>query len=280
MPKQKTHTKYERIFYPLAFLVFVLPYGPFSSADTPIPFALRFVLATLALIIIAVMFFKKDWITVFGFPNSPRQIITCLLAGIVAFLVFYFFIDFVLSGGGYQLSPPTESRLQFFGKFPWLARTVWGICQPLNEEIVLRALLLGFFARFFSHRAYLALLASLIFSGLHLLLYYFGSLATPLEVLTLLTLFFFALAANALYLTFSHIGFGLVIHMAWNWWRFSGNIVKDGIILNEAQGFNALEGSVPVFVFVAALSLACIVGLVIHDAKRKSTVRASNLTHG
>lgn len=106
-----------------------------------------------------------------------------------------------------------------------------------------------------------------MFSFLHLLLYYAGSLHTTLELTTLLTLFFFALAANSLYLTFNHIGFGYVIHLAWNWWRFSSDILKDGVLLNEAQSFNAFEGSWPVFTFVLVLTLMCLVGLLVHDRK-------------
>lgn len=221
----------------------------------------------------AAVFFKKTWTAVLGFPKRVSQIITCLIAGIAAFLFFYFLIGSVLNYGGYQQLPITNPPSGFFGRYPLLCRTLWRICQPLNEEIVLRALLLGFFARFFSHRAYLAVIAALIFAGLHLLLYYFGLMGVRLDLLALLTLFFFALAANALYLTFSHIGFGLVIHIAWNWWRFSGDIVKDGIILNEAQTFNALEGSVPVFIFVALSSLACVWGVVVHDANAKLSNR-------
>lgn len=226
-------------------------------------------MATLALMAVAAMFFKKEWATVLGFPKSLKQVIACVLAGMVAFLVFYFFIDFVLSYGGYQKQPHAAGGilLEDFGSYPLLARTLWGICQPLNEEIFLRALLLGFFARFFTHRAYLAILAALVFSLLHLLLFYVGPMNTPLDMLTLLTLFFFALSANALYLTFNHIGFGFVIHVAWNWWRFSGDITKDGVIFNQAQTFNILEGSVLSFIFVSALSLVCIVGLMVHEIR-------------
>jgi membrane protease YdiL (CAAX protease family) len=257
--------KYPWIFYPLIALVFFWPYG------WPVNFgaelgAWRFSLSTPGLLICAAIFLKKDWPTVLGFPKSLKQIVLCLVACPVAFLAFYLFIDFVLIYGGYQQLTFVNIDSGFFGSYPLLSRTLWRICQPLNEEIVLRALLLGFFAHFFTHRAYLAIIAALIFSLLHFLIYY-GALGERLDVLTLLTLFFFGLAANALYLTFNHIGFGYVIHLAWNWWRFSGNIVKDGVTLNEPQTFDALEGSIPVFIFVTVLSLVCIVGLVVHEVK-------------
>lgn len=215
----------------------------------------------------AILFFKKDWITILGFPNRLSQIIACVIAGILAFVAFNVFISSVLSNGGYQMVSAMGRLSEYFGSYPLLCRTLWRICQPLNEEIVLRALLLGFFAHFFSNRACLAIIAALVFSGLHLLIYYFGQLNTQLDISALLTLFFFALAANSLYLAFNHIAFGFVFHLAWNWWRFSGDIVRDGVVLNEAQTFNALEGSTTVLIFVSLLSLACFIGLGLRTSK-------------
>lgn len=261
--------KHAWIFYPLMFLIFMLPYGWPISLPTLGAWlgAWSFVLATLLLMICAALLFKKDWTTVLGFPKRLGQIIACVIAGILAFVVFYFFINTILSHGGYQMVPSTDRLSGFFGRYPLLSRTLWRICQPLNEEIVLRALLLGFFARFFSHRAYLAIIAALVFSGLHLLIYYFGQMDTQLDLSALLTLFFFALAANTLYLTFNHIAFGFMIHLAWNWWRFAGDIFKDNILLNEAESFNALEGNWLVFLFVAGLTLIFVFCLMIREQR-------------
>ena len=261
--------QHARIFYPLIVLIFIWPYGVEPLNFVPTLGAWRFILSTLGLMACASMFIKKDWTTVLGFPKSLKQVIACAFAGMLVFLVFYYFIDFVLNNGGYQRSSFVDRNADFFGSYPILSRTLKRICQPLNEEIVLRALLLGFFARFFTHRAYLAFIVALIFSLLHFLMYYGGPLAVRLDLLPLLTLFFFGLAANALYLTFNHIGFGYVIHVAWNWWKFSEDIVKDGVTLNEPQTFDALEGSIPVFIFVTVLSLVCIVGLMVHEKRLK-----------
>jgi hypothetical protein len=259
-------------------LIFMLPYGwpiglPALSAWLG---AWKFVLATPLLMICAALFFKKNWTTVLGFPKSLSQIIACVIIGILAFVVFYFFIEFVLSYAGYQQLPFTPSA--FFGSYPLLCRTLWRICQPLNEEIILRALLVGFFACFFSHRVYVAIIPALVFSGLHLLIYYFGEMDVRLDLSALLTLFFFALTANALYLTFNHIAFGFVIHLAWNWWRFSGDIVKDGLVLNEAQTFNALEGSSVTLIFVSVLSLLFFVALAFMKFKTRNNAKTFKRT--
>ncbi len=231
--------------------------------------AWRFVLASFAITLCTAIFFKKNWAAVLGFPKSFSQILACIVVAVLSLVVFYFLLDFLVNFDGYQrlffMDAPNSKH---FGSYPWLLWILFRICQPLNEEIVIRALLLGFFTRFFSHRAYLALLAALVFSGAHWLYYFLGPIRVQLDILALLTLFFFALAANALYLTFNHMGFGFVIHFAWNWWRFSGDIVKDGLSLNEGQTFNAIEGSFAVFTFVALLSLTCVIGLVVHERKQ------------
>jgi membrane protease YdiL (CAAX protease family) len=269
MTTSQSTIKQSRIFYPLVFFAFIWQYGisPFGlPMDILAIFgAWRFSLVTLAIVAVAAWFFRNDWPTILGLPTNRKQFSSCLVAAVAAFVIFFFFIDFVLSQSGHQISRSFDAMSEFFGRFPLVSWTLSRICQPLNEEIVLRALLLGFFARYFTHRAYLAILAALMFSLLHFILYYFGSLATILDLSTLLTLFFFGLAANALYLTFNHIGYGFVIHMAWNWWRFSGDIVKDGVMLNEPQGFNVIEGSGTTLVFVSVLSLVCITLLVFHD---------------
>lgn len=259
--------KHGWIFYPLIFLIFIWPYT--WQTNILLTFgAWRFLLATLAIIVCATLFFKKTWISILGFPQTARQIIACVLTAILAFLIFYIIINFTLSEGGYKLQAFNVGRSsEYFGRYPLLSWTFLRFSQPLNEEIILRAILLGFFARFFTHRIFLAVIAALIFSGLHLLFYYAGPMAVQLDTMTLLTLFFFALAANSFYLTFNHIGFGFAIHLAWNWWRFSGDIIKDGVVLNEAQTFNIIEGSMPVFIFVSSLSLFCVIGMVIHEFK-------------
>lgn len=254
------------MFYLLMALVFFLPYGP--QELLPPAGAWNFLLSTISIVALASLFLGKRWWGIVGLPSHVNQLLACILAGVASFFVFYWLINLVLTDGGYQVLPQNADPMNFYGRYPKLSHTVQRICQPLNEEIVLRALLLGFFARFFKHRAYLALLAALVFSLLHFLLYYYGALATKLELSTLFTLFFFGLAANALYLTFHHIGFGFVIHFAWNWWRFRGPIVKNDIPLNEAQGFNILEGSTPILIFVTLLSLICVAGLIIHDSRK------------
>jgi hypothetical protein len=250
--------KYQYLFYPTVFLVFLWPYG-FSGQDF---FGVwKFLIATLLITLCAIIYYPKNWSTVLGFTKNPLQIIICLVIGIIAYNIF----GFIIVQKDYQF-------LELLGpvdySFPTLAHIVWRITQPLNEEIVLRAMLLCVLAKLFKQRTYIAIIAALVFSILHFVLYYFGALNTALNLTSLATLFLFGLVANSLYFTFNHIGYGLVLHIAWNWWRFSGAIVKDNIVLNEAQGFNVIEGSLPVFLFVAIVGTCCLIGLRIHEVRK------------
>ena len=100
----------------------------------------------------------------------------------------------------------TFLHLRFFWQLSSFISDALAHLSAIERRNHLAGTFAGLFARFFTHRAYLAIIAALVFFGLHLLLYYFGQMAVQLDLMALLTLFFFALAANALYLTFNHIG--------------------------------------------------------------------------
>lgn len=249
--------KYQYLFYPTVFLIFSWPYGSNRFIGV-----WGFPIATLLIILCAIAYYPKNWTTVLGFTKNPLQIISCFVIGLISYYVFGFII---LSNDNYQF-------FNFMGPvdytFPELAHIVWRITQPLNEEIVLRAILLSGIAKLFKKQTYIAITAALVFAILHFILYYFGALNTALNLTSLATLFLFGLAANFLYFKFNHIGYGLVFHITWNWWRFSGVIVKDNISLNEAQGFNVLEGNFSIFIFVAILSISCLLAIYIHEIKK------------
>ena len=42
---------------------------------------------------------------------------------------------------------------------------------------------------------------------------------------------------------------------------------------NEAQGFNVIEGSLPVFLFVAIVGTCCLIGLRIHEVRKTKNIR-------
>ena len=246
-------------FYVLILLIFIWQYGGLFWANLFKHIApWHWILATLLIAFCARIFWGQDWKNVLGLSINRWQTVFCLAALLLSLPVFYFLIHFVLVQGGFQVNASA----------PHLSRVLVRVFQPLNEEIVLRAILLGLLARIISNRFALSVLLAIVFSSLHFLLYKFGILETTLTISALLTLFFFSLAVNALFFTFGHIGYGFALHFAWNWWRFEGDISKNGISLNEAQTFNILEGSTAVLISVACLSILSVIGLEVHRNRR------------
>lgn len=239
---------------------FLWPYFAAPLYSGYLPVSWRFLLAFLIIIALAKRKWPHNWLHHLGLRICGRQIIYCLLVFCFSLLGFYLLIYHQLHAHGYSQTFSTPGP--YFGneniyKFSWLVNRIF---QPLNEEIVLRALLLGVIAKYSSHKMTLSIVVALIFAALHQVMYAYSPLGlmTPLNMQALITLFFFSWAANVLFFATGHIGFGVVLHIAWNIWRFFGPIYHNGQELNEAQTFNILEGATPITITVSIMCCACI----------------------
>lgn len=249
--------------YLLILLFFIWPYDRAPLHLGYLPFSWRFAFAFLILMALAKMQWPTTWLKNLGLEISLRQTIYCVAAFFLSLVVFQVIIQNQLRVGGFfqifRLPDPFLGKENIF-KFSWL---IVRIFQPLNEEIVLRALLLGFLGQFCSQKRFLSIYVALIFAGLHQVMYALSpfGLLTPLNINALIALFCFSWAANELYFRFGHIGYGVALHIAWNIWRFFGPIYRNGHELNEAETFNILEGSTPVMVLVALMCIICVASL-------------------
>jgi len=84
------------------------------------------------------------------------------------------------------------------------------------------------------------------------------TLATFLIIiaLSLLTLFFFSLACNAFFTFTGNIGIPYAIHLGWNLIRFGSIwVTTQGKCLQEAEGFNLIEGNPLVVTFALGLAI-------------------------
>lgn len=122
--------------------------------------------------------------------------------------------------------------------------------QVLNDEIVLRAVLLGTLVRAAGHPKAIVLLTALAFSFGHYVVYRLG--AVQVEWPALASLFSFGVIANCLFLWSRHIGYGLALHFAWNLLRFDNVYYLAGRPLSEGATFNYIEGNA----WIASTSLA------------------------
>lgn len=121
---------------------------------------------------------------------------------------------------------------------------LFAIFQVLNEEMLLRALLLVSLVRFIKSHWAANLLAASVFTLLHYALYRFGIQQTGLKIEALLTLFFFALSCNALFISSGTIAASYALHVGWNLTRFGHEWIEktSGLQLKEAESFNLIEG--------------------------------------
>lgn len=113
--------------------------------------------------------------------------------------------------------------------------------QVFNDEIVLRAGLLTLLLRVFSHPKTVVLGTALAFSIGHHLLYWLNGI--DIDSLAMVSLFSFGAIANALFVRYGHIGYGLAVHYAWNFDRFNSTYYLDGKALSEGMTFNYIEGN-------------------------------------
>jgi membrane protease YdiL (CAAX protease family) len=92
--------------------------------------------------------------------------------------------------------------------------------QTLNEEMVLRALLLTTLTQILKVRFLLSIAVAGVFTLLHFVLYRFGPPQTALSVQALTALLLVGFAFNEFFLVTGSIAVPWAIHLGWNLTRF------------------------------------------------------------
>ncbi len=243
-----------RSFAALAVLLagFLLPYA------VRVPW--RFAWATGLLLVCAIVFYRQDAQRLLGLRAPLWQIAASLMLGAgVWWAASALILDFA---GDHGLDfIPFDSIELLFAK---------PLFQAFNEELILRALLLGVIAlglvrirRGGLRRGddwLISVGAALLFSGLHWIYYNWLS-EIGLRMPTLLSLFCVGFALNAFYLRTGHIFFGAAIHAGWNLVRFGGRFYMENPATGQreyvvyARTFNLLEGDPRVLAATATLAL-------------------------
>ncbi|MEQ9367018.1 MAG: CPBP family intramembrane glutamic endopeptidase [Leptospirales bacterium] len=218
-------------------LIFIAPYA------FRIPW--RFAWASLLLILCAAACYRGGALRLLGLRVGPAQAGAALGLGLI-----------VWWGATLTVADLAERRTIRFVPFDSI-ELLFGkpFFQSFNEEMILRALLLGLFAAYRPALLHargprswiLPGLAALIFSALHW--FYYNWLSdVGLRPGTLLSLFLVAFALNSFYLRAGHIFFGVAIHAGWNLVRFGGRFYTGdpqtgGLeYLRYAHTFDLLEG--------------------------------------
>lgn len=129
--------------------------------------------------------------------------------------------------------------------------------QTLNEEMVLRALLLTALVQTMKVDLLASTAVAALFTALHFVLYRFGPPHAVLTIQSLSTLLLAGLAFNELFLATGSIAVPLAIHLGWNLTRFGNEWIGQSSTepLQQGTDFDLIEGDSKVVALAAALTL-------------------------
>jgi hypothetical protein len=113
--------------------------------------------------------------------------------------------------------------------------------QVFNDEIMMRAALLTIAIRLLPYPKAMILGLSLLFALGHRVFYAVEGIEIGAPALA--SLFAFGVTLNALFVRFRHIGYGVALHYAWNFWRINATYYTNGEPLPEGATFNLIEGN-------------------------------------
>lgn len=236
----------------LAFLAFVVPYGLNASW--------KFIPSTLAILAVYRFLVPDAFPQVLGL-SIPARSIPWILVVLAASLVGAKILadHLALVHGLHAATQPLDVGWRLLPIF-----------QVLNEEMLLRAALLWHLRRLTRSTAVISVGAAAAFVLLHLVFYRVGAGET-LPPGALLSLFFFSLAGNEVYLQTGHIGYPFAVHVAWNLQRFGRYWMFDdgGALVTEYRGFVLFEGDRLVVGLSLAMAVACVALVHLRSARRR-----------
>jgi hypothetical protein len=122
----------------------------------------KFESAVILILLLSYWKWRKGWMNRVGLDISPKDLALCTLLTIL----FYFL------GRIFILDQAKSAGLNFIFYQDWRWR-ISPLFQVLNEEIVLRAVLLGYMIELFRHQLLASVFTALAFTFLHWVLYYF-----------------------------------------------------------------------------------------------------------
>lgn len=214
------------VYPPLIISSFLLPYSIHRYWKFELALGLTLLWSSLR--------WGSQWPKHTGLQIHSRDLLLCIL------LCFFIYLL-----GAYCIPiQAAKSGVQFVQDFFWPWR-IAPLFQAVNEEIVLRALFLGYLSKFFRNNTYVSLIAALTFTVLHWALYHFNTFYAPIDLvpLSLINLFLFGFVCNDLFFRSGHIGYGAALHVGWNLTRFGGSFLYDEQNVPEGQTFNLIESS-------------------------------------
>jgi membrane protease YdiL (CAAX protease family) len=207
----------------------------------------KFMPSTLVIIGCARLVWPGSWRTYLGLRAKPGDFWFAVLIFSVVYVVGGWLIGRILGRQGFVPGPVSEN----------LGWRYLAVFQALNEEMVLRALLLTWLSLHVSKQIVLCMVVAAVFALAHGVYYGLVAGEAVLSTAALLSLFLFGLAGNLIFLESGSIAGSYAIHVAWNINRFGldWTAAATGLPMPEGLGFSLVEGN------ALALGLALILVL-------------------
>jgi hypothetical protein len=216
-----------------------------------------YVLATVAIVAALRLLLGQGWADIAGL-NMPLSNVFVVVGAFV-----------VVATGSEILLPIVYRATGLNVTAPGIEEQAGFLFQAFNEEILFRALMVGFLVRYASSSFAVSIGVAFVFAVAHFILYRFSNpMHLALPITSLATLFFAGVAMNSLYLAFGHIGFSWALHGGWNvvWLSASFYDAATHVRLAEPQIFDRVLSS-PILV-VLAFSIA-ILSFLIQCGRRR-----------
>jgi len=205
-----------------------------------------FILATAAIVAALRLLLGEQWRRYAGLKLPPSHVVMAVLAFAVA------------AGGSRVLLPIAYATAGLKADAPGIAEQTGFLFQAFNEEILFRALLIGFILQYVRSALLVSLGVALLFSAAHFLLYRFSNpMHLALSMAALATLFLAGVAMNNLYLAFRHIGFSWALHAGWNvvWLPAAIYDATTHVRLHEPEIFDRVLGSLVMVAMAGAMAV-------------------------
>ena len=195
----------------------------------------KFMPSTLVIIGCARLAWPGSWRAELGLRATRGDLGFAVMMFTVVYVLGAWLIGMILGQEGFVPGPVSEN-------LGWRYLSVF---QALNEEMVLRALLLTWLSRHVSRRTALCVLAAAVFALAHGVYYGLVAREAVLSVTAMMSLFLFGFAGNLIFLESGSIVASYAMHVAWNINRFGQDwrISASGLPMPEGLGFSLVEGN-------------------------------------
>ena len=234
--RETLHAAFRGLVASFCLLALLFPYFYFGGVWW------RAIPSTAVILALGALIYGEGTLAFFGLRMSHRDLLRSILLFILGLLVFRFLILPAITSEALTVSLnhyPLGYVHQFF--------------QVLNDEMILRAACLTLILRVSPYPKTVVITTAVLFSVGHHLVYRMNGVV--IDWPALVSLFSFGAITNLLFVRFGHIGYGVALHYAWNFYRFNSVYRLDGLPLSEGVTFKYVEGNLWI---VSASSIAAV----------------------